>query len=103
MNVVMTITSDDWLKLVFQSFQEQQLSESLNSSCNSPDTSVEPATMLKGLSQDQMVALLAGLMEKRPEIKEDVRNLMPEPDLIAMEDSLNYLVSCLVQNSIGKT
>jgi len=58
---------------------------------SSPDTSVDPATMLKGLSQEQMVGLLTDLMEKRPEIKEDVRNLMPEPDLTAMEDKLNYL------------
>jgi len=71
--------------------QEQQLSDSLSSSCPDTTSVVEPATMLKGLSQDQMVALLTGLMEKRPEIKDDVRNLMPEPDLIVMEDSLNYL------------
>jgi len=58
---------------------------------SSPDTSVEPATMLKGLSQEQMVRLLSDLMEKRPEIKSEVRNLMPEPDLTGMEDSLNYL------------
>ena len=60
----------------------------MSSSTMQPD----PATLLKGLSRDQMVTLLTGLMEKRPEVKEDIRNLMPEPDLAAMEDHLNYLV-----------
>ena len=60
----------------------------MSSSTIQPD----PATLLKGLSRDQMVTLLTGLMEKRPEVKEDIRSLMPEPDLAAMEDHLNYLV-----------
>jgi len=87
--------------------QEQQLTDSLNNATSnagsSPDTTgtssvlssstiqPDPATLLKGLSRDQMVTLLTGLMEKRPEVKEDIRNLMPEPDLAAMEDHLNYL------------
>ena len=77
-----------------QLFQQQQLEavQEAAAAQSSPDTSIDPVTMLKGLSQEQMVTLLAGLMEKRPEIKNDVRNLMPEPDLTAMEEALNYLV-----------
>lgn len=59
-----------------------------------PDSSsedVDPITKLKGLSQNQMVSLLTELMQKRPEIREDVKRCMPEPDIVAMEEHLNYL------------
>ena len=56
-----------------------------------PDNSVDPITMLKGLTQDQMVSLLSDLVQKRPEVKEDLRNLIPDPDLSVMEETLNYL------------
>ena len=48
-------------------------------------------TMLKGLTQEQMVDLVANLIGRRPEIQDDVMDLMPAPDLGAMEDQLNYL------------
>ena len=52
---------------------------------------IDPITKLKGLSQEQMVSLLTELMHKRPEIREDVKRSMPEPDIAAMEENLNYL------------
>lgn len=51
----------------------------------------EPAVMLRGLSQDQLVSLLGEMMAKRPDLKEMVREHMPEPDLTGMEELLNTL------------
>ena len=52
---------------------------------------IDPITKLKGLSQDQLTSLLTELMLKRPDIKEEVKRIIPEPDIAAMEENLNYL------------
>jgi len=52
---------------------------------------MDPITKLKGLSQDQLTSLLTELIQKRPDIREDVKRIMPEPDILAMEENLNYL------------
>ena len=57
---------------------------------NSPEE-IDPITKLKGLSQAQMVTLLTELMQKKPEIRDEVKRCMPEPDIAAMEEHLNYL------------
>ncbi|XP_040565464.1 uncharacterized protein [Lepeophtheirus salmonis] len=46
---------------------------------------------LKGLSPDQLVSLVSRLMEKKPELAEDIRQIMPSPDLAPCEERLNYL------------
>ena len=51
----------------------------------------DPITKLKGLSQDQLTSLLTEIMLKRPEIKEEVNRIIPDPDIAAMEANLNYL------------
>merc|ERR1712059_149585 len=43
------------------------------------------------MGQEQMGSLLTELMHKRPEIREEVKRSMPEPDIAAMEENLNYL------------
>jgi len=60
-------------------------------SAGSMNEDVDPITKLKGLSHDQLTTLLTELIQKRPEIREDVKNLMPQPDIVAMEENLNYL------------
>ena len=52
---------------------------------------VDPITKLRGLSQDQLTSLLTELILKRPDIKEEVKRIIPEPDIAAMEENLNYL------------
>ena len=60
-------------------------------STGSMNEDVDPITKLKGLSHDQLTTLLTELIQKRPEIREDVKNLIPQPDIVAMEENLNYL------------
>ena len=51
----------------------------------------DPITKLKGLSHDQLTSLLTEILLQRPEIKEEVNRMIPDPDIAAMESNLNYL------------
>ena len=51
----------------------------------------DPITKLKGLSQDQLTSLLTEILQRRPEIKEEVNRMIPDPDIASMEANLNYL------------
>lgn len=53
--------------------------------------SVEPETAARGLSHGQLVGIVSGLLERHPELRQEVSDMMPTPDLVCHEESLNYL------------
>jgi hypothetical protein len=55
------------------------------------DDLLDTPTLLKGLSRDQLMIVLVDLMAKKPELEEDIRQVLPRPDLSQMEEKLNYL------------
>ena len=50
-----------------------------------------PEVAMKGLNQVQLTSLLSSLLDRHPELREEVRQLMPNPDLSPLEERLNYL------------
>ena len=50
-----------------------------------------PEVAMKGLNQVQLTSLLSSLLQSHPELREEVRQLMPTPDLAPLEERLNYL------------
>merc|ERR1719192_817887 len=50
-----------------------------------------PEVAMKGLNQVQLTSLLSSLLDRHPELREEVRQLMPNPDLTPLEERLNYL------------
>merc|ERR1719414_333067 len=50
-----------------------------------------PEVAMKGLNQVQLTSLLSSLLDRHPELREEVRQLMPTPDLTPLEERLNYL------------
>lgn len=48
-------------------------------------------TLLKGLSRSQLLDLVSKLMDDRPEIEAELRQIIPKPDLMHMEEKLNNL------------
>ncbi|CAH1796662.1 unnamed protein product [Owenia fusiformis] len=48
-------------------------------------------TELSGLSKDQVVFLLGTIVSSHPELEEEVRDLLPAPDLRPLEENLRYL------------
>jgi len=53
--------------------------------------SVDPEVAMKGLSHAQLVELFSSMMLKRPELREELRQVMPTPDLTELEANLEYL------------
>ena len=49
------------------------------------------STILKGLSRHQLEDIITGMLEKQPGLEAQVRGILPKPDLIPMEEKLNYL------------
>jgi len=54
-------------------------------------TAVDPETSIKGLSQAQLVQIFSNMMIKHPELREEVRDMIPTPDLSELEENLSYL------------
>jgi len=50
-----------------------------------------PEVAMKGLNQVQLTNLLSSLLDRHPDLREEVRQLMPTPDLAPLEERLNYL------------
>lgn len=53
--------------------------------------SVDPEVAMKGLSHAQLVDMFSTMMLKHPELREEVRQVMPTPDLTELETNLEYL------------
>ena len=50
-----------------------------------------PLILMKGLTPEQLVGMIGKMLEKHPEIEEEMSDMMPIPDLKHMEDKLVYL------------
>ena len=48
-------------------------------------------TLMKGLSNAQLIDIFAKIMEDHPEVEEEVAAALPAPDLAVLEEKLNYL------------
>ncbi|XP_058463015.1 uncharacterized protein LOC131437577 [Malaya genurostris] len=47
-------------------------------------------TLLKGLSQDQLISMITGMVRGNPRLEEAVRSELPIPDIAQLEEQLNY-------------
>lgn len=52
---------------------------------------VAPELAMKGLSHAQLVSLLGDVLGRHPEVREEVEDLLPPPDLSQIEEKLIYL------------
>ena len=50
-----------------------------------------PATLVKGLSHAQLAGLFGKILEKHPEMQEELSEMLPKPDMSAIEERLLYL------------
>merc|ERR1712027_223239 len=46
---------------------------------------------IKGLSHSQLISLMGSLLQRHPELVDEVHTMLPAPDLSPMEEKLNYL------------
>ncbi|XP_047099481.1 uncharacterized protein LOC124716943 [Schistocerca piceifrons] len=46
---------------------------------------------LKGLSQEQLIGIVQSLIDRHPNLEDEVRDIMPGPDLRPLEEQLSYL------------
>merc|ERR1711884_790035 len=53
--------------------------------------STSPETAIKGLSHCQLIDLVTGLLDRHPELVEEVHSMIPAPDLAPLEERLHYL------------
>jgi len=52
---------------------------------------VNPETAIKGLSHAQLISLMGSILQRHPELVDEVHTMLPSPDLSPMEEKLNYL------------
>jgi len=52
---------------------------------------INPEVSMKGLSHSQLVGLLGSLLERHPEVRDEVEDMLPAPDLGPIEEKLGYL------------
>merc|ERR1719394_1227539 len=52
-------------------------------------TGISPEVAMKGLSQQQLTDLLSSLLGRHPELREEVVQLLPAPDMAPLESRLN--------------
>lgn len=58
---------------------------------DSTASGISPEVAMKGLNQGQLTDLLSSLLARHPELREEVVQLIPAPDLAPLEERLNYL------------
>ncbi|XP_045596019.1 uncharacterized protein [Procambarus clarkii] len=54
-----------------------------------------PEVAIKGLSKNQLVEVLNRVLTKHPELKDEISNILPQPDLKQMEEKLNFQKKCI--------
>merc|ERR1712123_373969 len=52
---------------------------------------IAPEVSMKGLSHAQLVGLLGTILDRHPEVRDEVEEILPPPDLSPIEDRLIYL------------
>lgn len=48
-----------------------------------------PEVAIKGLSQNQLVDVLSHVLDRHPELKDEISGILPQPDIRLMEEKLN--------------
>lgn len=59
-------------------------------SINRKKRDVPLETLLSGLSQDQLIAMITGMVRTNARLEETIRNELPVPDLAPLEEQLSY-------------
>ncbi|XP_037796171.1 uncharacterized protein LOC119591497 [Penaeus monodon] len=54
-----------------------------------------PEVAIKGLTQHQLVDVLNSVLERHPELKDEISDILPQPDLKQMEEKLNQQKKCI--------
>ncbi|KAK3890866.1 hypothetical protein Pcinc_005224 [Petrolisthes cinctipes] len=57
-----------------------------------------PEVAIKGLSQNQLVDVLNHVLTNHPELKDEISNILPQPDLKHMEEKLNQQKKCIFKS-----
>ncbi|XP_045120288.1 uncharacterized protein LOC123509799 isoform X3 [Portunus trituberculatus] len=57
-----------------------------------------PEVAIKGLSQNQLVDVLSHVLYRHPELKDEVSDILPQPDLKEMEEKLNLQKKCVFKS-----
>jgi len=57
-----------------------------------------PEVAIKGLSQNQLVGVLAKVLDQHPELKGEISNILPEPDIRQFEEKLNQCKKCIFKS-----
>lgn len=73
------------------STKKSKLEEFAVANLHADNATTSTPTLLKGLSRTQLMDVLKNLLEKKPDLEEDIRQCLPKPDLSHMEERLNYL------------
>ncbi|XP_064087604.1 uncharacterized protein LOC135202251 isoform X1 [Macrobrachium nipponense] len=50
-----------------------------------------PEVAIKGLSQKQLVDVLSHVLNRHPELKDEISGILPQPDIRQMEEKLNHM------------
>lgn len=59
-------------------------------SINRKNRDVPLETLLSGLSQEQLIAMITGMVRTNARLEETIRNELPVPDLAPLEEQLSY-------------
>lgn len=59
-------------------------------SINRSKSEVPLETLLKGFSQDQLIAMITGMVQTNPRLEDVVRSELPVPDIAPLEEQLCY-------------
>lgn len=57
-----------------------------------------PEVAIKGLSQNQLVGVLAKVLDQHPELKGEISNILPDPDIRQFEEKLNLCKKCIFKS-----
>lgn len=57
-----------------------------------------PEVAIKGLSKDQLVDVLINVMTRHPDLKDEISDMLPQPDLKQMEEKLNFQKKCIFKS-----
>ncbi|XP_071541448.1 uncharacterized protein [Panulirus ornatus] len=57
-----------------------------------------PEVAIKGLFQNQLVEVLSHVLKRHPELKDEIADILPQPDLKQMEEKLNLQKKCIFKS-----
>lgn len=66
---------------------------------HSTSTVSDPEIAIRGLSHNQLVEMLIHIMAEHPHLKQEIKSVMPLPDLTSLEDRLSQLSRSILKSS----